>query len=92
MYTYILVALITLVDGSPLADLPLQMYDSKEMCMEQAYPPHGSKHVDKIRIEWEIYKQDHAETRDIDTVALTCDAVVVDKLYPQYEKPGDFNL
>ena len=89
MYTYILVALITLVDGSLLPDLPLEMYDSKELCMEQAYPPHGSKHVDKIRIEWEIHKQDHAETRDIDTVALTCDAVVMENTF---EKPGDFNL
>ena len=34
MYTYILVALITLVDGSLLPDLPLEMYDSREMCME----------------------------------------------------------
>ena len=89
MYTYLLVALITLVDGSQLPDLPLEMYDSKELCMEQAYPPHGSKHVEKIRIEWEIHMQNQAETREISHVAITCDAIVVDKFY---EKPGDFNL
>jgi len=89
MYTYLLVAIITLVDGSPLPDLPLEMYDSKEICMEQAYPPHGSKYVEKIRIEWEIHMKNQAETRNIDTVSLTCDAIVVDKFY---EKPGDFNL
>ena len=89
MYTYLLVALITLVDGSQLPDLPLEMYDSKELCMEQAYPPHGSKHVEKIRIECEIHMQNQAETREIAHVAITCDAIVVDKFY---EKPGDFNL
>ena len=71
MYTYLLVAIITLVDGSPLPDLPLEMYDSKEICMEQAYPPHGSKYVEKIRIEWEIHMKNQAETRNIDTVSLT---------------------
>ena len=33
--------------------------------------------------------KNQAETRNIDTVSLTCDAIVVDKFY---EKPGDFNL
>jgi hypothetical protein len=81
MYAYILIAIITLVDGHSLPDLPLGMYDSREICMEQAFPPAGRSHIEKIRTEWEVHKLEQAETRDIDTVFLTCDEIVIEHLW-----------
>ncbi len=35
----------------------------------------------KRRTEWEVHKLEQAETRDIDTVFLTCDEIVIEHLW-----------
>jgi len=85
MEAYILIAIIELVDGTKMPDMPIEMYQSYEACIEQARPPGGYKHIDKIGADWEVHKQDHAEIRDIDKVYLTCDGPI-EVMHPEWEK------
>jgi len=72
MEAYMLIAILTLVDGTVLPATPIQMYETKQICIAQTNPPEGYKHIDKISTDWEVYKLEQAETRDVDTVGLTC--------------------
>ena len=79
MKVYLLLAIITLADGTPMGEIPLQPYGTYDECIIQAQPPNGWNHIEEIILEWHNYKQtDPSEVRDIDNVGLTCREVEAD--------------
>jgi len=70
MKTWILVAILTLLDGSPGPTLEIEQFHTKTECMERASDAWDI--VAQINQDWEIYMNDTGDIRPLETVFMTC--------------------
>jgi len=70
MQSYLLVAILTFMDGSVGPNLPIENFSSFQACDERAR--NGWDLVQKIDGEWTAYMNETGDIRPIAQIGLTC--------------------
>ena len=70
MKTFLLVAMLTFMDGTPGPLLPIDTFESYEACFDRANDAYDI--VQQISIDWEDYMYQSGDMRPLAHVYLTC--------------------